>query len=1279
MGHRMRKDTLMLHVKWWGFPVEEASWIPLENAENGLMAVIRYFSSRTVRGRASAWRRLVEPLLDQSDEELMALWRRTSRQSTTEGLMGTLSGTSAETPLLSPPSLPPSRQESDRPPSPCRRELFRARSPPRQESPSKRPVLPESPKKRPPLSGDDRPDGRPSPRKSPRKELRPPPSTLSAGWSGAASDPVADALAAPPCPPPVHHVFEVVPGVDEAWRLLERAVKQARKVPSLAVCNWKPGLRRVWEEHMRLLADVLWGALSNPTPEALFGAVFAFMAAPGEVIGALVGERKECFFDSADSTVNAALAKLAVGQERKAFKLLCSNGVAKMSDEVKAALAKLHPARDVDLKLPALSAPQVWLSAERIAERLFAEAAETNIAKDVFGWSPSLLFDCRGVEGGLLTALSHFLSFLAESPSSFPLAAASLIAAGKMTPLNKDGAIERKLRDESGCEPRLRPINSGTMVSKMVLMEVLDSVPAKRAAEKVKPAQLSLGSSRACERAIHSARAAHEAGWLVAKHDFTNGFNTVKRQVLLDEHDRCCPESTAVFNFVYGIDAPILLFGEDGEVSFIESQEGARQGCPAGTESFCFAIDGAVKKLEAEFPDFIFKVVTDDVMTLVPCRVGSEQLAMRAYAGCRRRLEEEAALIGLALNARKCALLLPEGCPLPDEGTRAMFPAEQQFPTDGFIVTGAPVGKDSFVAGVVRQKCEEAKLKLKAAQSMGAKDARAAQRLISSCFTKMLNFVATTVPPQITQSMLRELDDAVYEAFIGIVSTGEPVRMEGARGERAKAKARLPAPHGCGLFSVADFGAVAWIASVLNCVAMDDDVRRLSAGLGRHVGPAWRMLAATLGGESSSYWQRASCHLPSSPEGLLTAPQGAVYRNLGKILLKVIRRKRIDDFVELTARANIDYTFLPADFVLANSRTLTGSIFIEPIKPQRRRLLTQENYAHFVRFFLGLPPLTTVGGHCERTDHGYPVQLCPLHPGEVLDAAATHASACTGANSAKNRKHLNLCLILSDFAKEAGLEAAREPQSHALLLGVVDEAQCKRLFPTKAVEGYAEAFNELLYAQRMMLEPNCRIPMEERAAVLKELRGKLPICDDRDVTGLRVDLAISDPATGEAKWVDVTSVNTASSGCVQREVSHLVKYREQMSFALEASLPRLPGDGSPALAEREREKVAKYSRLMLLAELHYRQRLRPNVPAFVPFAVSTTGDISPGGAGLMSWLCAKHRDLCERDGPRADGLSVKELVLSYRRRLSMAVQFAVAAGMGEIMRTVGVGAKVNGF
>jgi len=75
----------------------------------------------------------------------------------------------------------------------------------------------------------------------------------------------------------------------------------------------------------------------------------------------------------------------------------------------------------------------------------------------------------------------------------------------------------------------------------------------------------------------------------------------------------------ADLNQLLGLDGNKIIEGSCfSEIATLWSQQGSRQGCAAGTESFCYVIDGPVREMHRRFPNFIFKVLTDDIVVMCP-------------------------------------------------------------------------------------------------------------------------------------------------------------------------------------------------------------------------------------------------------------------------------------------------------------------------------------------------------------------------------------------------------------------------------------------------------------------------------------------------------------------------------------------------------------------------------------------------------------------------------------------------------------------------------------
>jgi hypothetical protein len=208
-------------------------------------------------------------------------------------------------------------------------------------------------------------------------------------------------------------------------------------------------------------------ACENPTHINIFNACFRFVCSPGLVLAKL--------FQAVDhdnvnrSTVEIALNKIQRGHEKKALKLLCSNGVADVDEQTVDELRNMHPELKEPLILPKPSTSQLSIDLPTIRKKLYDDAAKRDISKDVYGWTPSLFYQERAKSDGFLDSLARFGAFLVDNTQAFPPICATLLSAGYLTPLHKLTPQEREERSIAGLPVKLRPINSGSMLTKAVL------------------------------------------------------------------------------------------------------------------------------------------------------------------------------------------------------------------------------------------------------------------------------------------------------------------------------------------------------------------------------------------------------------------------------------------------------------------------------------------------------------------------------------------------------------------------------------------------------------------------------------------------------------------------------------------------------------------------------------------------------------------------------------------------------------------------------------------
>jgi len=598
-----------------------------------------------------------------------------------------------------------------------------------------------------------------------------------------------------------------------------------------------------------------------------------------------------------------------------------------------------------------------------------------------------------------------------------------------------------------------------------------------------------------------------------------------------------------------------------------------------------------------------------------------------------------------------------------------MFPADFTFQNQGFRIAGSPVGTDAFMREFVDTKLMQCLSKLQAISSLGTRSARATHRLLTTCGTKLLNFLAATVPPHITEDAFRKYDQHVDAAFFKALSPSIDCSEE--RRKRAELKICLPAPWGCGLFRTSDQGKVAYLSSVAGCLS-DPVLFRLRPALARYVNPAWSTLVAALGGVHSRSWPEVSEVLPSTADafldGSMYSPDNDYKIKLSKVVLKVLSQKRVAEFQSLTAPDKIGTSLTKGDVLRSHAQTLAARIFSMSLKHDQP-FVNNNQYISWCLAFLGLPPANTLGNASGQEGYDYPAQRCMArHRGSThfLDVDGAHAAGfCPASHAGRLQKHRNLAHVLAKAAKEAGLRVTLEPDTHSLLLGEFSKFECRRIFPRRANKNYKEKFKEVLDALDLIASPSCVLDEAAKCALVQAKIDALPSTPD-DLTGLRIDVAVENELTGETKWIDVTVAHTGAESYQEKELKSVVNKRlsGHLSSSLSMSDPLV--HASPTLLDRTNAKIEKYSRLILVAKKQVKEKKRKHLPVFSAFALSDYGELAPAAVELQEWLVAQYRTKCEATPRRDDGLKPLDLVRDYRFRLQMGVQLALAAGFGEM-------------
>lgn len=136
--------------------------------------------------------------------------------------------------------------------------------------------------------------------------------------------------------------------------------------------------------------------------------------------------------------------------------------------------------------------------------------------------------------------------------------------------------------------------------------------------------------------------------------------------------------------------------------------------------------------------------------------------------------------------------------------------------------------------------------------------------------------------------------------------------------------------------------------------------------------------------------------------------------------------------------------------------------------------------------------------------------------------------------------------VIVNAAQEAGLSARCEPDTHSLLLGEFSKADCRRVFPKAISKAYKAGFEKVSQAADFIASPSCPLSPEEKQTLIQSQIDLLPI-HQGDVTGLRIDICLENPETGETAsgWTQlpctqhVPVIRTKSSKQLQKEISPL--------------------------------------------------------------------------------------------------------------------------------------------
>ena len=366
----------------------------------------------------------------------------------------------------------------------------------------------------------------------------------------------------------------------------------------------------------------------------------------------------------------------------------------------------------------------------------------------------------------------------------------------------------------------IRPIAIGEAWFRLLARAVASQL-ASKAAPTLLPLQYGIGVEGGAEIVCHLFRsvadhmAERDRGFdssisdpedplVIAAVDCTNAFNTITRQSFLHYSQTHHPEFVPFICWAYGTASPLIL---NSGSQVCSSATGVRQGDPMGSVLFSLGLQPTLVALSSAFPDVIVRAYIDDISLS-----GKRSVVARALHFLREQLNE----IGITMNPRKTKIW---DTTLSTTAQRAEATQEFGFPfaDDCMRILGAPFGEDCMSrhldlnADSVQGMFESYLGKIR--HSVDALPRLPAQQqllLLRACVNLRPLYLTRILPPSVTASFTRQVDQEIDRAIAEIVKTsGTPLP------QHCRSLRHLNTDMGCGIRYLYDTRASTYASSAL--------------------------------------------------------------------------------------------------------------------------------------------------------------------------------------------------------------------------------------------------------------------------------------------------------------------------------------------------------------------------------------------------------------------------------------------------------------------------------
>ncbi len=301
--------------------------------------------------------------------------------------------------------------------------------------------------------------------------------------------------------------------------------------------------------------------------------------------------------------------------------------------------------------------------------------------------------------------------------------------------------------------PGVRPIGIGD-TSRRIMSKAILRVLKGEIQEATGSKQLCTGQISGVEAAIHSARECFlkEESEAVLLVDASNAFNSLNRNVALNNIKFTCPELSKVLHNTYRAPSDLYI---DGEA--ILSQEGTTQGDPLAMPMYALATIPLINQL----PQTVTQVwYADDA-----CAIGS----LTDLHAWWKELSTQGQKYGYHVNATKTWLITKEG--VTNEAQAVFSDTAVNVTSHGRPYLGSPLGSESFIQEFVQEKVNEWKGELHCLCRWASTQPHAAFTVYTHGWCSKWLFLARTTPN--ISHLLKEIEDIIRNNLLPTL-TGRP-------------------------------------------------------------------------------------------------------------------------------------------------------------------------------------------------------------------------------------------------------------------------------------------------------------------------------------------------------------------------------------------------------------------------------------------------------------------------------------------------------------------------